>query len=584
MSTGGTQRRLAAILAADVVGYSRLMGSDEAGTLSALKALRTELLNPKIAEHSGRVFKTTGDGLLIEFSSVVNAVSSAVAIQQAIAEEKKEPKIQLRIGINVGDVIVEEGDVFGDGVNVAARVESLAPPGGIALSEMARDHLGSSLKLDFTDTGSHSLKNIERPIRVFVISGPNTNTYKAEPTVNSKPTVAVLPLMNMSGDPSQQYFSDGVTEDIITELSRFRSLSVMARNSSFRYRGGDIDVVRVGRELGVQYVLVGSIRKLGPKIRLTTQLIDARTGAHVWAEKFDRHEEEIFAVQDAIVRSIASIVSDRVDIAALDRSSPLKPAELKAYDLHLRAKAHFLHPTKANMEQAIALSKRAIELDPSSAVIHAFHAHYWFLYWIFLWAPDLSKALENATHFSKRALELDNTDATGHWSYGVVLTSLGNFRKAQLHFDRALELNPNDNASRCFYGYFLTAIGQPEEALVHFDIARRQNPFDQFNWLKGIAFFTARRYEEAINAYSQYPEPNQEVRLWLAACYAQLDQMDDAKVALNSFYELARRDMADFPGDDAQKWMNYLPFLMPYEKKNDQVHLQNAVRKAGLPV
>jgi adenylate cyclase len=592
MSTSRTQhRRLAAILAADVVGYSRLMGQDEAGTLTALKALRTEVIDPKVAEHSGRVFKSTGDGCLAEFPSVVNAVACATDIQRDMAERNRDKSqngvIQLRIGINLGDVIVEAGDVFGDGVNVAARIEGIAPPGGIAVTETVRDHLGSRLDIQFADLGEQRLKNIDRPIRAYKVQGVGDRGLPqsvAPQSRTEKPSIAVLPFTNTSGDPEQEYFADGVTEDLITELSRFRTLSVIARNSSFYYKGRSLKVQEVGRELGVNWVVEGSVRKSGNRVRVTAQLIDAANGEHVWAERYERTLEDIFLVQDAVVRAIASTVSDRVDAALRSRYLTLTADELKAYDLHLRAKSYYVQTDKPKLEQALAFSKKAIELNPTSAAINAYHGHYWFLYWAFLWAPDPNKARENAIRFSKRAIELDDADATARWVYGLLLLYMGNYADARSQFQRGLELNPNDNAVRCVYGYYLACLGEPEKALEQFAIAHQQNPFDPFSWLRGIAYFTAHQYEDAIDAHRQLSEPNQEVWLWMAASHTQLGQTIEAKVALERFLEMARRDLAHFPGTDVRGWENYLHHMMPYANPEDETHLREAVKKAGLPI
>jgi adenylate cyclase len=323
MSSAHAQRRLVAILAADVVGYSRLMGLDEAGTLVALKALRADLLDVKIAEHSGRVFKSTGDGLLAEFPSVVNAASCAIAIQRAMQARNndlpEERAIRLRIGMNLGDVIVEGDEVFGDGVNVAARIESIAPPGGVAISGTVHDHLGTRLDVHFEDIGEQMLKNIDRPVRVYLIGdgGRNGVSY---PTLPNKPSIAVLPFDNMSGDPEQDYFVDGLVEDIITALSRVTWFFVIARNSSFAYKGWAVDVRQVGRELGVRYVLEGSVRKAGNRLRISGQLIDTATGSHIWADRFDGEIENIFDLQDKITASVAGAIQPKLLKAEIERA------------------------------------------------------------------------------------------------------------------------------------------------------------------------------------------------------------------------------------------------------------------------
>jgi adenylate cyclase len=410
MSTARSQRRLAAILAADVVGYSRLIGQDEAGTLAALKAIRTDLIDPKIAEHNGRVFKATGDGLLAEFPSVVNAVSCALAIQHGMREGTSNTAIQLRIGINVGDVVVEEGDVFGDGVNVASRVESIAPPGGIALTETAYDHLGGRVKADFRDTGTHSLKNIDRPVRAFVIGGEKTSTFATEATAANKPSIAVLPLVNMSGEPEQQYFADGITEDIITELARFRHIHVLSRISSFQYAGRSADIKRVGRELGVQYVLEGSVRRIGNRIRITAQLIDVQSGNHIWADRFDRDQEEVFAVQDQVVRRIASTLPGRMLAAGLEQAKRKTPASLSAYDCVLQADALPFDDPEAE-KKARDLYEKAIELDPNYARAHALLG----LNICHEWVKDMTGStaeLDRAYSLVKKAVALDECGPT----------------------------------------------------------------------------------------------------------------------------------------------------------------------------
>ena len=322
MAENPVQRRLAAILAADVVGYSRLMGQDEAGTLAAVRKLRAEVIEPKIAEHQGRLFKTTGDGFLAEFPSVVNAVACAAAIQKAMAarnaDQPEDRQIQLRIGVHLGDVIAEGGDVYGDGVNVAARIEGLAPPGGVAVSAMVHDNIGSRLDLAFEDMGEQQLKNIARPMRVYRLATASRHATQAVTVERTKPSIAVLPFTNMSGDAEQEYFSDGITEDIITELSRFRNLFVIARNSSFTYKGRAVDVKKVGQELGVAYVLEGSVRRAGNRVRITAQLIDAETGSHVWADRFDRELTDVFAVQDEITRRIASTLAQKSTTTYMD--------------------------------------------------------------------------------------------------------------------------------------------------------------------------------------------------------------------------------------------------------------------------
>jgi TolB-like protein len=362
-------RRLAAILAADVAGYSRLMGADEEGTLERLKALRRELVDPKIAEHRGRIVKTTGDGLLVEFASVVDAVRCAVAVQQAMPERDAglgaDNRIELRIGVNLGDVIVEGDDLYGDGVNIAARIEALADAGGVFVSNTVHDHVRDRLPFVFEDLGEQQVKNIARPVRVYRVrdAAPAKTPAALALPLPDKPSIAVLPFANMSGDPQQEYFADGMVEEIITALSRIRWLFVIARNSSFTYKGQPVDVKQIGRELGVRYVLEGSVRKAGGRVRITAQLIDATSGAHLWADRFDGSLEEVFDLQDRVASSVAGVIEPTLLAAETRRLAHRPTDDLTAYDLYLRAYALVMSSSR-HMPDALRLMERAIARDP----------------------------------------------------------------------------------------------------------------------------------------------------------------------------------------------------------------------------
>jgi adenylate cyclase len=364
-------RRLAAILAADVAGYSRLMGADEEGTLELLKALRRELLDPKIAEHCGRIVKTTGGGLLVEFASVVDAVRCAVEVQRAMANRNAgapaEKRIEFRFGIHQGDILVEDGDIFGDGVNLAARLEGLAEPGGICVSGRVRADAAGKVDVAFDDLGEQSLKNIARPVRVYRVrlgEAPETNTPAAALALPDKPSIAVLPFANMSGDPEQEYFADGMVEEIITALSRIRWLFVIARNSSFTYKGRAVDVKQVGRELVVRYVLEGSVRKGGNRVRITAQLIDATSGAHLWADRFDGLLEDVFELQDKVAISVAGVIEPTLRQSEIERARRKRPDSLDAYDLYLRALPCAVAAMPEDADKALPLLGKAIELEP----------------------------------------------------------------------------------------------------------------------------------------------------------------------------------------------------------------------------
>jgi adenylate cyclase len=374
-------RRLAAILAADVAGYSRLMGADEEGTLERLKALRRELLDPKIAEHHGRVVKTTGDGLLMEFPSVVDAVRCAVEVQQAMPDRNTgvaaDNRIELRIGINLGDVIVEGDDLYGDGVNIAARIEALADAGGVFVSNTVHDHVRDRLPFVFEDLGEQQVKNIARPVRVYRVRDAGTTVKSPSApvppvlTLPDKPSIAVLPFANMSGDPEQEYFADGMVEEIITALSRIRWLFVIARNSSFIYKGQAVDVKQVGRELGVRYVLEGSVRKAGGRVRITAQLIDATSSVHLWADRFDRALDDVFALQDELTISVVGAIEPSLRKAEIERARRKRPDSLDAYDLYLRALPLASTAMPEDADKALPLLEEAIRLEPDYSAAHA---------------------------------------------------------------------------------------------------------------------------------------------------------------------------------------------------------------------
>jgi adenylate cyclase len=409
-------RRLAAILAADVAGYSRLMGADEEGTLERLKALRRDLIDPKIAEHKGRIVKTTGDGLLVEFASVVDAVRSAVAVQQVTADWNTgvaaDNRIELRIGINLGDVIVEGDDLYGDGVNIAARIEALADAGGVFVSNTVHDHVRDRLPFVFEDLGEQQVKNITRPVRIYRVREASATTQSpaaaALPALPlpDKPSIAVLSFANMSGEPEQEYFADGMVEEIITALSRIRWLFVIARNSSFTYKGQAIDVKRVGRELGVHYVLEGSVRRAGSQVRITGQLVDALSGTHVWAGHFDGSLEDVFQLQDQIALSVAAVIEPALQAAEIRRSTAQSTNDVTAYDLYLRALAAFFPVTKEGVIEAQRLLEQAIEIDPHYAPALSWAAHCHLRLVIEGWVEESEPSRHKAVDLPRKALQL----------------------------------------------------------------------------------------------------------------------------------------------------------------------------------
>jgi adenylate cyclase len=446
------ERRLAAILAADVAGYSRLMGADEEGTLERLKALRRATIDPKVAEHRGRIVKTTGDGLLVEFQSVVDAVRCAVAVQQAMPERNADVpegrRIECRIGINLGDVIVEDDDLYGDGVNIAARIEALADPGGVLVSSTAYDHVRDRLPFLFQDLGEHQVKNIARPVRVYRVRPAAEAGAAIAPALPlpEKPSIAVLPFQNMSGDPDQEYFTDGMVEEIITALSRIRWLFVIARNSSFTYKGQAVDVNRIGRELGVRYVLEGSVRKAGGRVRITAQLIEAETGAHLWADRFDGALDDVFAFQDKVALSIAGVIEPALQAAEIRYSAERPPNDLTAYDLYLRARSAASTYARDGLAEALDLLARAIAREPGYGPALALAATYRVDLDNYDWADDREEE-ENrraSIDLARHALTVGADDPGVVGRAAMVLGRFGEDIQAALSLiDRALALNPS---------------------------------------------------------------------------------------------------------------------------------------------
>ncbi len=572
------QRRLAAILAADVVGYSRLMERDEAGTLGALKDRRKSVLNPLVAKHQGRIFKTTGDGVLIEFASAVNALECAVALQAGMAaangDSAEDRRIVLRVGINLGDVMVEGSDLYGDGVNIAARLEGLAEPGGVLLSGTAHDHVRNKVKLGFEDLGAQSLKNISEPVRTYRVIGSAAASHPVPGPAAAKLSIAVLPFTNMSGDAEQQYFSDGITEDIITELSRFRQISVIARHSSFQFRDSGGDVRRVGRELGVGYVLEGSVRRTGARIRITAQLVDAVTGNHLWAERYDRALDDIFAVQDEVVRTIVATLHGKMEDAGAQVAKRKHPENLAAYDYLLRGFAHHQRQTRDDLALARPLLEKAIAIDPDFAVAYAYLALVDRAEWDLVGSPALlDRALANA----QRAVALDDDDGRCHVILGYVYLwtrNLGtrNLDKAEFHQLRALSINPNDANIVAHMGLLSAYLGSASEAIRWLSQALVLNPFPP-NWYRaflGMANYVARDYAEAIRNLNPMIGATPWNRMYSAASYAQANRIEEARAQLAEYQALRPQDtLLEYATSE------------PFKNAADLEHLLDGLRKAG---
>ena len=582
------ERRLAAILAADVVGYSRLMGLDEEGTLAALKAHRRELIDPKVAEHRGRFVKLTGDGALIEFASAVDALRCAVEMQRGMAERNTETpadrRIVFRIGINVGDIIVDENDIFGDGVNVAARLEGIAEPGGICISRTVHDQIGNRLDVSFSDMGEQALKNIDHAVRAFRVGIGAEAALASHPGPPSRkqpddrPSIAVLAFNNMSGDSEQEYFSDGISEDIITDLSKLPGLHVIARNSSFAYKGRAVDVTQVGRDLGVRYVLEGSVRKAGNRVRVTGQLIDAPTGAHVWADRYDRDLTDIFAVQDELTQEIISALKIRLTPEQQDRRTRKRTIDVQAYNLFLRGREQALMLSGSNNIEARRLLERAIAIEPEYGAAHAFlaftHLNDYVMDRIRVGVDFLDGVLERV----ELAIAMDEEDPYPHYVHALTLLWKRDYDRAMAAANRCKELSPSsaegylETASIQFYS------GHPEASLESLKEYMRLDPL----YPEIALYFVAQaqealgEYEAAISTLKRRLERNptsETSYALLAACYGHLGRHDESRAAWEEVMRIA-------PDFSINRRRQLLPFKDPamFERRLE------GMRKAGIPV
>jgi adenylate cyclase len=493
-----TTRRLDAIMAVDVAGYSRLMGEDEEGTLAALRAVRRELGDPKIAEHRGRIVKTTGDGLLVEFASVVDAVRCAVELQrEMIARNAATPagrRIEFRMGINVGDIIIEDGDIFGDGVNIAARLEAMAEPGGICLSAAAHEQVRDRLDLAFVDLGEQEVKNITRPLRTYAVAlgGSSHAALSVAPPLPlpDKPSLAVLPFQNLTGDAEQEYFVDGMVEEITTAIARLPWLFVIARNSSFAYKGKLVDVKQVAQELGVRYVLEGSVHKAGTRVRITGQLIDTTTGAHIWANRFDGALDDIFDLQDQVASGVAGAIEPKLRQSEIERTSRKPTANLTAYDLFLRALAQSYRYTEEGLAEAVILARQALAVDPSYAPAAAMVGWCRVLQRLQGWGALSADAAAEACRLARQALEAERDDAeTISQAARTLFRLAGEVAMAAAALDRALALNPNAAHAWLTKGHIHALRNQPEAAIEAIERARRLSPFDPYTFFYAANLF-----------------------------------------------------------------------------------------------
>jgi TolB-like protein len=545
LSGGRVERRLAAILVADVVGYSRLIGEDEEGTLDALQVIRRELADPKVVEHRGRIVKTTGDGLLVEFASVVDALRCAGEVQTAMSERSAglplNKRIEFRIGIHQGDIVVKDGDIFGDGVNIAARLEGLAEPGGICVSARVQEDAAGRLDLSFDDLGERSLKNIARPVRVYRVRPDRAPLTTSAPalTLPDKPSIAVLPFQNLSGDPEQEYFADGMVEEIITALSKIHWLFVIARNSTVTYKGQILGAKEIGRDLAVRYVLEGSVRKSGNRVRIIAQLIDAGTGAHLWADRFDGLLEDVFDLQDQIATNVAGIIEPALQAAEIRRSAARPTTDLTAYDLYLRALAVYFPITKERTFAALELLDRAIEIDPNYGPALSWAA---VCHWQCVtdgWTEQAEITRSEAIDQARRALEATQNDPGVLANVSFILANFGEDIGAMIGLvDRALALNPSFARGWNVSGLLRLYAGELDRAIEHVETALRLSPRERIGTplvVIGLAYFFQRRFDQALVklllAIQENPGSPATYRI-LTACYAHMGRMAEAREAI----------------------------------------------------
>ena len=591
MALERVERRLAAIFAADMVGYSRLMEIDEESVIARQKNHREELIDPKITAYDGRIVKLMGDGMLVEFASVVDAVQCGMAIQQEMAKREanvpEDRRISYRVGINLGDIIIDGDDILGDGVNIAARLEGLADPGGVCVSDVVHQSVAGKVDFAFKDMGEQKVKNIARPIRAFSILskfrkddlGSTIEVATTKMTPSEKPSIAVLAFNNMSGDPEQEYFSDGLTEDIITGLSRFKNLLVIARNTSFTYKGKSVDVKQVGKELGVRYVLEGSVRKGGNRVRVTGQLIDTKTGGHVWADRYDGNLDDIFELQDDITAKVLTAVGTEITLAEIERSRHERSNSIDAWDRYLQALPMFYKIDKTNYQKIKTMLGEVIKIDPRFSSAYSVLAQCYVQAGFHGWEANAYEANIKAKELAQKATDLDSEDPVAHMALGWTHMLKAEHELSIKEFNKALELNPNYSAVNGLLSGSFGFLGRIEEAVEAFELAQQGSPRDpeRYLWYIGAvnAYFAAEQYEKCVEAAENaiYLRPSFYGGYFImAAALPFLDRVEDAKGAMQKARDLMPRLSLKTTARNPM-----------YVRENDVKRLLKGLRQAGLP-
>ncbi len=581
------KRRLAAILAADVVGFTRLMEQDEVGTLNLLKAHRTEFIEPTISEHNDRVIKLMGDGILVEFASVLDSVNCAVAIQNGMKERQnpEQADLQFRIGLNLGDVIVEGDDLYGDGINIASRLEGLADPGGVCVSDKVYQEAKNKVSVDFESMGDCTVKNVTDPISAYKIAlGENVLRHDIQAgdklPVPEKPSIAVLPFDNMSNDPEQDFLADGLSEDLITALSKIRWFFVIARNSTFTYKGQAVDIKQVGEELGVRYVLEGSVRKAGNRVRVTVQLIEAASGNHVWAERFDRELADIFDLQDEIVMTIAGAIEPELSAAERQRAVAKQPENMDAWESYQHGVWHMWKYLPEELDKGFTYLQQATELDPNFALAHAYTSYTHYQRVVLGCSDDDIAELEMGLNAAERALKADDQEPVAHFAIGRIHMMQGRHDESIAALEAAIRINPSHAQAYHGLGMTFTLSGKLDEAKASCLQSERLSPRDPIHWastvVHGLACILAKEYEEGVHWARVTKQNPRSTSYWphavLAAGLAQMDEMEEAKAC-----------MADAMNEKPDLSLDYIARVLPTKFPDGLDPYLEGLRKAGMP-